>query len=158
MIPLGWQKPGSWSQESLRAIKPDCVIKGVEPLYQILKSAFPSHPNLTGQTHQAWWLQAKGNLRIGINNLKKRGIEEEYDSKTASLYIVNKPLLSRFKYGRMKVLQEEDMLHIMQNLLRSRKQNTVRRSLIRAQILISAYAISRGGEVKWCRFSYWNYD
>ena len=130
----------------------------MEPLYQILKSAFPSHENLTGRTPQAWWLQAKGNLRTGVDNLKRRGVEEEYDSKTASLYIVNKPLLSRFKYGRMKVLQKADMLHIMQNLLRSRKQNIVRRSLIRAQILISAYAISRGGEVKWCRFSYWNYD
>ena len=122
----------------------------MEPLYQILKSVFPSHPNLTGRTPQAWWIQAKGNLRTGTNNLKKRDIEKEYDSKTASLYIVNRPLLSRFKYGKMKVLQKANMLHIMQNSLRSRKQNPVRRSLIQAQILISAYAISRGGEVKWC--------
>ena len=53
MVPHGWSKPGGWLQESPRAIKPDCVIKGVEPLYQILKSAFPSHENLTGRTPQA---------------------------------------------------------------------------------------------------------
>ena len=26
MIPYGWQKPDGWSQESPRAIKPECVI------------------------------------------------------------------------------------------------------------------------------------
>ena len=158
MVPRGWSQPGGWNQQNPTAIKPVSVMKGVEPLYQILKSAFPSHPHLQGSTPAAWWLAAKGNLNTGVNNLKKRGIEEEYDSKTATLYIVNQPLLSRFKYGRMEVLQKADMFHIMQNLLRSRRQSVVRRALLRAQILISAYAISRGGEVKWCRFSFWNYD
>ena len=53
MVPRGLSKPDGWLQKSPRPIKPKCVTTGVEPLYQILKSDFSSHPNLTDRTPQA---------------------------------------------------------------------------------------------------------
>ena len=160
MVPHGWSAPGGWHQQNPKAIKATSVIKNIEPLYQILKSAFPDHPKLQGTklAPAAWWQTAKNNIRMGLTKQRQKGVDEEFDAKTATLYIVNQPVLTKYKYGRMEHLEEADLLHIIRNILVNKQQEYCLRSILRVQLLISAYAVSRGGEVKWCRFSFWTYD
>ena len=160
MVPAGWHLPNGWYQENPTALSNDYVMKIVEPLFAILQGAFSDHRNLQGgqKNRPSWWLETKKNLRSGLDKQRIRGEHEEFDPKTAPLYIINNPMLSRFKPKRKGYTERVDLFHIMQTFI---KKSTIYNSellKIRAQIVISAFAVSRGGEIKWCRFSFWTYD
>ena len=119
MIPKNWMKEGGWNQDKPKALKPEYVIKLVEPLFAILQSCFPDHPKLQGNKTNwpAWWLETKSNLRKGLKKQNIRGENEEFDPKCAPLYIVNNPHLSRYKHGCMHYTEKADLYHMIEKLI-----------------------------------------
>ena len=160
MIPKNWMKEGGWNQERPKALKPDYVIKLVEPLFAILQSCFPEHPKLQGdrKNRPRWWLETKSNLRKGIKKQNIWGENEEFDPKCAPIYIVNNPHLSRYKQGHMHYIEKADLYHMMEKLIKKDRASGKDWMSLQSQLLMSAFAVSRGGEVKWVRFSFWTYD
>ncbi|MGK3736718.1 MAG: hypothetical protein ACI8RD_011168 [Bacillariaceae sp.] len=161
MIPHGWWKENGWKQTNAKAMKVTSLIKIVEPLYSILQNCFPSHHLLMNNPKNptSWWTGIKGNLTKGLTKQRQKGEDEEFDPKTASLYIVNRhPLLIKYKLGQMHYLEEADLYHMAKKMMRKSRLHGCDIMLHRAQIVISAFAVSRGGEIKWSRFSFWTYD
>ena len=121
MIPHGWYKLNGWNQANPKALQVDSLMKMVEPLYSILKDCFPSHPFLTNHPMNppAWWIGIKGNLTKGLTKQRQKGEDEDFDPKTASLYIVNRrhPMLVKHKLGHMHYLKDTDIYHIAKKLM-----------------------------------------
>ena len=76
-IPKNWMERG-FNQESPTALKPDSVMKIVEPLFAILQGCFPDHERLkdVAGVRPQWWLNAKYNLKRGLEKQHIRGEDE----------------------------------------------------------------------------------
>ena len=157
----GWYNEGGWTQDKPQRLSVQSVMNYAAPLYCILKNCFPDHPKMQEKDGEkpAWYKNARKTLEAGDKKEKIRGEDEEFDPKTAPIYFVNQPLLHRYS-GRKKMsyIDNADLLHVAKNLIGNARLHGCNNYVHRAQIMTSAYAISRGGEVKWMRFSFWVYD
>jgi hypothetical protein len=120
MIPQGWWKQDGWKQTNPKPLSVSYMIKLLEPLYSILQNLFPSHPLLlTNPKHPPqWWTGIKANLTKGLTKQRQKDEDEEFDPKTANLYIVNHhPLLVKYKAGHMHYLQRADIYHMAKKLM-----------------------------------------
>jgi len=57
----------------------------------------------------------------------------------------------------MHYLEEADLYHMAKKMMRKSRLHGCNMMLLRAQIVISAFAVSRGGDIRWSRFSFWTY-
>ena len=83
---------------------------------------------------------------------------EEFVPKCAPLYIVNNPQLSRYKEGPLNYIEKADMYHMIKNLIKKDQETRKDWMSLQSQLLMSVFAVSRGGEVKWVYFSFWTYN
>ena len=62
---------------------------------------------------------------------------------------MNNPHLSRYKHGRMHYIEKADLYHMMEKLIKKDQASGKDWMSLPSQLLMSAFAVSRGGEVKW---------
>ena len=162
-IPKQWDRFGLWEeQENPVRLGSELLIKYVEPLFGMLKAQFPEHPYLKGDkgNPQEWWLKLKRRLRTALSAEEMKGIHETFDPKCRALYFVNDPKFIRHNDDTLKfdLLSQIDLRYLCSAMIRGGSHHGTNVYEQRAQLVTSSYAISRGGELKFLRFSDIVYD
>ena len=160
-VPLFWDRKGVWEeQDNPVRLNVNSVMKYFEPLYSILKDAYPEHDYLEGALPQPWWINLKIGTRSVLEKTKMRGEEETFDPKTKAIYIVNDPAFIRFSHNEtsMHYAMQTDLRFILHQMMKKATLYGGRQYEYRVVILTTALSVARGGEVKFQRWSDWVYD
>jgi len=155
----GWSYKGGWERTDTERLSWDRIEKLWNPIYGLLRTRFPTVKFFHGpSTDQSWWMDMKSDLKKGYNREKNQAKDEAFDPKCRALYIVNRREHIRYDPKTIAMDHKLDLLNIVRIMKRkSVGENPLLYERI-AQLVTSGYAVPRGGEIKFQRFSYWVYD
>ena len=161
-VPLNWSTKGLWEdQDKPVRLDPQTLMRYFEPLFGTLKKNFPDHPYLKGSLHQQeWWNSLQQGLKASLNKEKVKGLDEKFDLGTRALYIITNPSFIRYanEDSERTLLESIDLRCICSNLVKKSNSMASKSHQERAILLFTAYAVGRGGKVKFNKFSNWVFD